>query len=275
MDYIELNVPVTGSEQAEIVTAMLADLPFDSFAEERGVLKAYIPKEALIDCKEEADRLLTDMGLHGWTYIEIETQNWNALWESNFEPVEVDGACTIRAPFSPAPATGLDIVIMPKMSFGTGHHATTAQMIGRLLDDDISGLEVLDMGCGTSILAILARLRGAQHCTAIDVDEWCVKNSLENIALNGVDGIDVELGDASSLAGKGPFDLIIANINLGILLRDMGHYTARLKQGGMLYMSGFYTSDVPQLLAEAGRQGLTLADQRETDGWACLKLTKA
>ena len=109
MDYIELNVPVTGSEQAEIVTAMLADLPFDSFAEERGVLKAYIPKEALIDCKEEADRLLTDMGLHGWTYIEIETQNWNALWESNFEPVEVDGACSIRGP------------LLARSGHGTGH----------------------------------------------------------------------------------------------------------------------------------------------------------
>ena len=143
MDYVELNVPVADAGQAEIVTAMLADFPFESFAEEAGVLKAYIPKEALYGCKEETDRMLAGLGITG---IEIETQNWNALWESNFEPVEVDGVCTIRAPFSPAPVQGLDIVIMPKMSFGTGHHATTWLMTAELMKRDLSGPSGLDMG---------------------------------------------------------------------------------------------------------------------------------
>lgn len=147
-------------------------------------------------------------------------------------------------------------------------------MISRLLDDSIEGLEVLDMGCGTSILAILARMRGAKHCIGIDVDEWCVKNSRENIALNNLDGIDVELGDASSLAEKGPFDLVIANINLGILINDMKHYVGCMKEGAHIYMSGFYDTDVPQLLEEARKQGLTLVDERVLDGWACIKLRK-
>ena len=305
MQYLEFTFTTTPATETvhDVLSAVLAEIGFDSFvhtseldraAKERGAdpeapvleekagtdyFKCYI-QQSLYDA-DALSAVLEAFPLPGvsisYDMQEAEDKDWNEEWEKNyFKPLVVDGRCVIAGTFhKDVPEAEYRITINPKMSFGTGHHATTAQMIGRLLDDDISGLEVLDMGCGTSILAILARLRGAQHCTAIDVDEWCVKNSLENITLNGVDGIDVELGDASSLADKGPFDLIIANINLGILLRDMGHYTARLKQGGMLYMSGFYTSDVPQLLAEAGRQGLTLADQRETDGWACLKLTKA
>ena len=161
------------------------------------------------------------------------------------------------------------------MSFGTGHHATTAQMIGRLLADDVSGKEVLDMGCGTSILAILARMRGAKHCVAIDVDEWCVRNSLENIALNSVDGIDVCLGDASLLPQKGPFDLVIANINRNILLSDMASYVARMRTGAYIYMSGFYVADVPRLRAEAAACGLLFVDMHALDEWACLKFRKS
>ena len=160
------------------------------------------------------------------------------------------------------------------MSFGTGHHATTSQMISRLLSDDINGLEVLDMGCGTSILAILASMRGAKHCLGIDVDEWCVKNSRENIALNHLENINVELGNASSLENKGPFDLVIANINLGILLNDLKYYVPRMKQGAHIYMSGFYDTDIPQLQAEAEHQGLTLVDAHTHDSWACLKFKK-
>ena len=147
-------------------------------------------------------------------------------------------------------------------------------MISRLLTDDLTGKEVLDMGCGTSILAILARMRGAAHCLGIDVDEWCVKNSRENIQLNHLDGIDVELGNAGLLVDKGPFDLVIANINLGILINDLKHYVACMKPGAFIYMSGFYDTDVPQLLAEAEAQGLQLVDERVLDGWACIKLQK-
>lgn len=147
-------------------------------------------------------------------------------------------------------------------------------MIQRILDDDMEGREVLDMGCGTSILAILARMRGAKHCVAVDVDEWCVKNSQDNIALNHVDNIDVFLGDASCLASKGPFDLVIANINRNILLNDLQYYVPRMKEGAYIYMSGFYVSDIEKIRKEAERQGLTFVDARSQDDWACVKLVK-
>ena len=275
MDYIELNVPVTGSEQAEIVTAMLADLPFDSFAEERGVLKAYIPKEALIDCKEEADRLLTDMRLHGWTYIEIETQNWNALWESNFEPVEVDGACSIRAPFSPAPTTGLDIVIMPKMSFGTGHHATTWLMTAELLKRDLTGQTGLDVGSGTGVLSIVAVKRGAEHVDAVDIDDWAYENGRENIAEHHTaDRITPILGDISAVAGR-TYDFVLANINRNILLADMPRYRAALRPGGELLMSGILERDIPAITEKAAAEGLTVTGSRLPDGWAVVTCRKA
>lgn len=197
------------------------------------------------------------------------------MGENYFQPLVVDGRCVIASTFhKDVPRAEYNITINPQMSFGTGHHATTSQMISRILQDHMEGLEVLDMGCGTSILAILARMRGAAHCTAIDVDEWCVKNSRENIALNHLDGIDVELGDASSLTDKGPFDLVIANINLGILLNDLCRYVPRMKHGACIYMSGFYTTDVPRLREEAERQGLLFVNAHELDGWACVCFMK-
>ncbi len=275
MDYIELNIPVSGSEQAEIVTAMLADLPFESFTEERGVLKAYIPKESLIDCKEETDRMLTEMGLQGWTYIEIETQNWNALWESNFEPVEVEGACTIRAPFSPAPASGLDIVIMPKMSFGTGHHATTWLMTAELLKRDLTGQTGLDVGSGTGVLSIVAVKRGAAHVDAVDIDDWAYENCRENIAENGTaDRIVPILGDISAVSGN-TYDFVLANINRNILLADMPRYRAALREGGELLMSGILERDIPAITEKAAAEGLTVTGTRLRDGWAVVTCRKA
>ena len=171
------------------------------------------------------------------------------------------------------PEADYNVRINPQMSFGTGHHQTTAQMIGRLLDDDIRDLEVLDMGCGTSILAILARQRGARHCVAIDYDEWCVKNSLENIALNRLDGIDVIHGDASALEPfPRHFDLVIANINRNILLADLAAYTVAMKPGALIYMSGFYLEDVGRLQQHAETLGLEAVDIRSLDNWACMKM---
>ena len=159
------------------------------------------------------------------------------------------------------------------MSFGTGHHQTTAQMIGRLLDDDVEGLQVLDMGCGTSILAILARMRGAARCVAIDYDEWCVKNSMENIALNQLDGIEVIHGDASALKPfPQTFDLVIANINRNILLADLASYVAAMKPGATILMSGFYREDVAPLRSHAESLGLCFIDERHLDHWACIKM---
>ena len=157
------------------------------------------------------------------------------------------------------------------MAFGTGHHETTSLIISELLDSDLQGKSLLDMGCGTSILAILARMRGAAPCTAIDIDEWCVRNSLENIELNHVDNIAVSQGDASSLKDLGPFDVIIANINRNILLNDMKQYVRCMHPGSELYMSGFYVDDIPLIQAEAERNGLQFVHHQEKNRWAAVK----
>ncbi len=268
MDYVELNVPVADTAQAEIVTALLADFPFESFAEDAGMLKAYIPKEALYGCKEAVDRMLAGFGIAGATYIEIETQNWNALWESNFESVEVDGVCTIRAPFSPAPQQGLDVVIMPKMSFGTGHHATTWLMTAELMKRDLSGLAGLDMGSGTGVLAIVAVKRGAAHVDAVDIDDWAYENCIENIAENGVaDRVSPVLGDVSAIAGR-HYGFILANINRNILLADMPRYAGALDAGGELLLSGILEADVAALTERAAGLGLRFVGMRTREGWA-------
>lgn len=189
-----------------------------------------------------------------------------------FQPIIIGDRCVIHSTFHhDIPQADYDIVINPQMAFGTGHHETTSLIIGELLDNNLQGKSLLDMGCGTSILAILARMRGAAPCTAIDIDEWCVRNSLENIELNGVDRISVFQGDASALEGKGPFDVVIANINRNILLNDMKQYVRCMRSGSELYMSGFYVDDIPVIQAEAERNGLRFVHHREKNRWAAVK----
>ncbi len=302
MQYLQFTFTTQPAGEAieDVLSAVLAEIGFDSFVrtadlEQTAVSHSANPEqpafesvgaEEHFECyiqkalfsQESLNEALKNFPLPGvqisYTQREAEDKDWNEEWEKNyFKPLVVDGRCVISSTFhTDVPEAEYSIKINPQMSFGTGHHATTSQMISRLLSDNIEGLDVLDMGCGTSILAILARMRGARHCLGIDVDEWCVKNSRENIQLNGLSGIDVELGDASSLKGRGPFDLVIANINLGILLNDLKHYVPVMKRGGHIYMSGFYDTDIPRLLAEAEKQGLALVDQHVLDGWACLKL---
>lgn len=275
MDYIELNIPVAESAQAEILTAELADYPFESFAEEGSTLKAYIPGERLADCKEAVDRLLEWYGISGSRYIAIETQNWNALWESNFTPVDVDGRIHIRAPFHPeAPAGELEVVIMPQMSFGTGHHATTCLMASLLTDLELEGREGLDMGSGTGVLAIVAAKRGAAHVDAVDIDEWADANCRENILRNGVgECITPLLGDVRRIAGR-TYDFIAANINRNILAGDLPAYAAALRPGGDLLMSGFLEADIPIIRAAAEQAGLRFIGSRLRDGWAAVHCRK-
>lgn len=179
-------------------------------------------------------------------------------------PLSLATAVSIHSTFHrDIPQAEYDIVINPQMAFGTGHHETTSLIIGELLDNDLQGKSLLDMGCGTSILAILARMRGAAPCAAVDIDEWCVRNSLENIKLNGVDRISVFQGDASLLKDQGPFDVIIANINRNILLNDMKRYVSCMHPGSELYMSGFYVDDIPVIQAEAEHNGLRFVHHKE------------
>lgn len=275
MDYIELNIPVQDQTTAEIIMAELADLPFDSFATESAMLKAYIPADRLCDCKAAADEILVRYGIEGGRYISIETQNWNALWESNFPPVEVDGTIAIRAPFhAPYPDCKLDIVIMPKMSFGTGHHATTFLMSRLISAYDYTGRRCLDMGSGTGVLAIIAAKLGADSVDAIDIDDWAYENCTENIAANGVsDRIVPLLGDARLIGGK-TYDDIFANINRNILLADMPRYAAALRSGGRLMMSGILLSDTGAVIECAEKHGMTLARTEHKDGWAAIEVVK-
>lgn len=274
MDYIELNMPLEG-EMAEILTAELSDFPFESFKQEGPTLKAYIPQEKLVDCKEEVDRLLASYAVEGVRYISIESQNWNALWESNFTPVDVDGKLYIRAPFhAPAPEGVMEVVIMPKMSFGTGHHATTCLVSGYLMELALAGKRGLDMGSGTGVLAIVAVKCGAEAVDAVDIDTWADENCRENIAGNGVaDRITPILGDARAIAGRS-YDFIAANINRNILVGDMAAYVGAMNAGADLVMSGFLEADIPIIRSAAEAEGLLFVSSRLRDGWAAVHCKK-
>lgn len=277
MKYLEFafrTVPCTETVN-DILSAVLGEVGFESFIEQADGIAAYIQKDLYNEAalKEAIINFpLPDTQIN-YTYQEAEDKDWNEEWEKNFfQPIVIGDRCVIHSTFHhDVPKVEYDIVINPQMAFGTGHHETTSLIIGELLDNDLQGKSLLDMGCGTSILAILARMRGAVLCTAIDIDEWCVRNSIENIELNDVDKIDVSQGDASSLTGKGPFDVIIANINRNILLNDMKQYVHCMHPGSELYMSGFYVDDIPVIQAEAERNGLRFVHQREKNRWVVVK----
>lgn len=274
MNYIALNIAFLEDEQAEILTAELADYPFESFETEGGTLKAYIPQERLADCKTEVDALLARCGVQG-RYIAIETQNWNAVWESNFPAVDVEGRLLIRAPFhAPAPEGVTEVVVMPKMSFGTGHHATTWLVSRAVLDLGVAGRRGLDMGSGTGVLSIVAVKCGAEHVDAVDIDDWADANCRENIAVNGAaDRITPMLGDVRRIAGR-HYGFILANINRNILLADMPAYASALDAGGDLVMSGFLEPDVPAIAECAQKLGLKPVATAVRDGWVMVHVRK-
>ncbi|MFI3280575.1 MAG: 50S ribosomal protein L11 methyltransferase [Rikenellaceae bacterium] len=275
MDYVELNIPIANSEIGEIMTAELAEYPFESFKEEGTQLKAYIPQERLADCKEQVDELLASYSIVGARYISIETQNWNAQWESNFEQVEVGQEILIRAPFhTPDPRFRTEVVIMPKMSFGTGHHATTHLMSEMITKVDVAGKRGLDMGSGTGVLAIIAVKYGAKSVDAVDIDEWAYENCCENIEQNGVSEAITPMWGGASLIEGNSYDFILANINRNILLGDMASYVATLVEGGTMLMSGFFVEDIEPLRQKAESLGLSYIGYSERDGWAVMQLKK-
>ena len=256
---------------SEILVAELGELPIESFIDSDSGIVAYIQKQFW------SENLLDDLHILSsaefqvsYTIEEIDQVNWNEEWEKNFEAIEVDGICHVRAPFHPKTDAKFDIVIEPKMSFGTGHHETTHMMIQHLLETDVDGKKTLDMGCGTAILAILAEMKGAQPIDAIDIDNWCYLNSIENAERNNCTQITVYEGDADLLKGK-KYDLIIANINRNILLNDMQTYVDCLNKDGILLLSGFYTEDIPFIDASCTENGLTYVKKFERNNWVSLK----
>ncbi len=256
---------------SEILIAELGELPFESFIDSDLGIVAYIQKDLWNEyILDDLFILKSPEFTISYKVEEIDQVNWNEEWEKNFEPIDVDRKCHVRAPFHPKTNAEFDIVIEPKMSFGTGHHETTHMMIQHLLEMDVTGMKTLDMGCGTAILAILAEMKGAQPIDAIDIDNWCYLNSIENAERNNCKQITVYEGDAALLNGK-KYDLVIANINRNILLNDMQSYVDCLNPKGTLLLSGFYTEDIPFIDASCTEKGLTYVKKFERNNWVSLK----
>lgn len=266
--YFEIEPIQPGSE---ILIAQLGEVGFESFVETEEGVSAYIQKEdwtpSILD---DLQILQSEEITINFTKEEIEQVNWNEEWEKNFEPITVDDIVSVRAPFHEDPNLPYDIIIEPKMSFGTGHHETTHLMIQQILNLDLNGKTVLDMGSGTGILAILAEMRGAIDLDAIDIDAWCYENALENVTRNDCTKIHVLQGDADVLGDK-IYDVIIANINRNILLMDMEAYHNCLKKDGILLLSGFYHEDIPFIDEKAKSLGLKMNMKLEKNNWVSLK----
>jgi ribosomal protein L11 methyltransferase len=275
MEYIELNIHTENTEQAEILTALLADYPFDSFVEEDAALKAYILREDYAACEQEVVQMLLEQGIEHYEAAPIEQQNWNAEWESDFEPVRVEGLRPIvirAAHHAAAAADEVDVVIAPRMSFGTGHHATTALMSQTISEMGVEGLRGLDMGCGTGVLAIVAMKCGAERMVAVDIDDWACDSCRDSMALSGVE-LDVRCGSMAAVEGE-TFDFVLANINRNILIDMMPSFAEALSSGGRLVMSGFLCEDVPHIESAAAEQGFAVESVRERDGWMVVMCKK-
>ena len=260
--------------QHDMLITMLAEIGFDSFMDEDRCLKAYCSADNRDDIAVE--NLLTDptfSDVHLLKVGEMPDKDWNELWEASYQPVVVNERCRVRAPFhEPDPSYEFDLVIEPKMSFGTANHETTAQIIQLMLETDFQGKEVLDMGSGTAVLAILAKKLGAARTVAIDNDEWAYRNAFTNIGLNGISDIEIVLGDALSIQGR--FDVVLANINRNILLRDMHHYVEAMRPAAHIFFSGFYTEDLPSIKEEAEHLGLCYCRHLSRNNWVAAEFVK-
>ena len=275
MDFIELTVQAP-PELADILVAELGEVGFDTFEDNDAGFCAYTTEEAF-DRDAVAEIMSRYQGIGELEFSDrvITRQNWNAEWEKNFQPLVIAGRVSVRAPFHPRPAgVEYDIEIMPRMSFGTGHHETTALMIENQLDLDHRGQRVLDMGCGTGILAIMAEKLGASQVLAIDVEPWTVENARDNAAENHCRTIECRLGGAELLADEAPFGIILANINRNVLLEDMAAYVRLLPSGNPILFSGFYEEDLAKITAEATRLGLVYNRHRTLRSWVSVIFTK-
>jgi len=275
MNYYELKLNAITEEMKEILMAELSELGFESFLEEQDGINGYIPVsryqgKTILSYLEKKSQTI------GLTYElkKIKAENWNAIWESQYKPVLVEKKCLVRAPFHDAQHGVIyDIVIEPKMSFGTAHHETTTLMIGMLMKENVKGMDVLDMGCGTGVLAILAFKMGAGSVDAIDLDEWAYQNAKENILKNNAHSISVIQGDVRKIPAQ-EYDLILANINRNVLLDDIPLYAQHLSHPGILLLSGFYLDDLPLVSRRAKENNLELSTSGSRNNWVAAKFIK-
>lgn len=269
--YIEYKFTISPlSPWSEILIAELGECGFESFVENDLGIDAYILKEEWNEGILQNLQVLNSPGVEiTWNHSEIEQQNWNAEWEKNFHPIIVSDQCMVRAPFHEPIDVAFDIVIEPKMSFGTGHHETTHMMLQHILDNDMKNKTVLDMGCGTGVLAILAKMKGAKHVDAIDIDEWCYLNTVENAERNECE-LDAMQGNSALLDGK-KYDIIFANINRNILLEDIPIYANCLNASGALYLSGFYLDDLDVISSKCAEYDLEFVKNYEKNNWVSSK----
>ena len=273
-NYLEFNFNISPLQPwNEILMAELIEIGFDSFTEEHNGILAYIQKDLFDDKQLQEINMFSNEAVEiSYTYQEMPNINWNEEWEKNFEPINVEDQVSIRAEFHSNQNLPHEIIIQPKMSFGTGHHATTYLMIQQMLDMDFENKTVLDMGCGTSVLAIFAKQKGAGKTVAIDIDEWSVENSKENAARNNVE-LEISQGTADNLGAEN-FDIILANINRNILISDIPTYVSVLNNVGQLLLSGLCFFDVDDILEVCNEHKLTLKRKLQREEWVSLLLEK-
>lgn len=276
-DYVEVRLDLTPCDETrtDILAALLAGIGFESFVPDDGGLTAYIKSE--LYSKEAVDALLADFPMETSISLKdtvVEGRDWNSEWEKNyFQPIVIDDQCVIHSSFhKDIPTCRYDIVIDPKMAFGTGHHATTTLILRQLLSRDLTGLKVVDMGTGTGILAILASMRGAARIDAVEIDEFAFSNAIDNVRINFAENIYLHLGDAAKLSVIGNVNLFIANINRNIITADLPAYVSTLAPGATMLLSGFYEDDVPVILNVAEPLGLKYKSHQVLDRWTCLVL---
>lgn len=275
MQYLEYTFTMPSSDmQHDALSVMLCDLGFDSFMDDDNTFKAYCPNEQRDDAAVNALLAENFPGVHLLSVEPLPDKDWNEAWEASYQPVVVNDRCRVRAPFhEPDNSFEYDLVIEPKMSFGTANHETTSQIMQLMMETDFKGKTVLDMGSGTAVLAIFAKKLGAGRVIAIDNDEWAYNNAFTNVALNGCNDIEIILGDANSIPDEG-FDVVLANINRNILVRDMGHYVKAMKKGSTIFFSGFYVADLSVIIQEAQNVGLAYRRHIARNDWVAAEFCK-
>lgn len=274
--YLEVNFEISANF-SDLIIAELDQHGYDSFQEIDTGVQAYIliddfDEEVIKDLQQQYE----DVVEFNYTVSELENKNWNEEWEKNFEQSIINDDCIVRASFHvPAKAYKYDIIIDPRMSFGTGHHATTSMMLLHELDMNIQGKKVLDAGCGTGVLAIMAAKLGAAEVFAYDIDDWSYNNAIDNFAINHTNTIQINVGEVDVAKNNSPYDVILANINKNVLLQDISEFSKLLQENSYLVLSGFYEKDIEDLMNEAKKYGFSLENQKEKDGWVSLRLKKS